>query len=229
MTGRGHGALIVFEGAEGVGKTTQIARLAARLRELGIPHVAVREPGGTSLGDEIRRLLLDPAQRIGPRAEALLFMASRAQLIDDVVRPALDSGQVVLADRFFLSTYAYQVEGRLLDEGAIRTANDFATGSLVPDLTILLDLPLGEGLARAAARGGHDRMERTGDAFHTRVTLAFRGFAAADWQEAHPECGAIELVDASGDAEEVAARVWAALAARRPETFGAPAGSKQNA
>jgi dTMP kinase len=225
----GRGALIVFEGAEGVGKTTQIALLVARLRELGIPHVAVREPGGTALGDEIRRLLLDPAERIGARAEALLFMASRAQLIDDVVRPALAAGRVVLADRFFLSTYAYQVEGRGLEERAIRATNDFATGGIVPDLTILLDLPVGEGLARAATRGGHDRMERSGDAFHTRVTLAFRDFATAGWQAAHPECGAIHLVDASGDPEEVATRVWRALASLRPETFGVRTGSKLNA
>ena len=203
----------------------------ARLRKLGIPHVAVREPGGTALGDEIRRLLLDPAGRIGARAEALLFMASRAQLIDDVVRPALAAGHVVLADRFFLSTYAYQVEGRGLGEleAEIRATNDFATGGLVPDLTILLDLPLGVGLARAASRGGPDRMEQSGDAFHTRVTLAFRDFATAGWQAAHPECGAIHLVDASGDPEEVATRVWRALAALRPETFGVRTGSKLNA
>lgn len=213
------GALVVFEGAEGVGKTTQLARLVARLRSLAIPHVAVREPGGTTAGDEIRRVLLDPQQRIGSRTEALLFMASRAQLVDDVIRPSIAEGRLVLADRFFLSTYAYQVEGRLLDEASIRATNRFATDGVTPDLTILLDLPVGEGIARATARGEHDRIEGSGDAFHTRVTLAFRAFALPEWQRAHPECGPIELVDASGDEATVAERVWSALERRFAETF----------
>src|SRR5215213_2609956 len=119
------GALIVFEGAEGVGKTTQITHLVSRMRAAGIPYLAIREPGGTPLGDEIRRLLLHPEQRIGPRAEALLFMASRAQLTEDVVLPAIANGQFVLADRFSLSTYAYQMAARGLDEAAIRITNQF--------------------------------------------------------------------------------------------------------
>ncbi len=213
------GALIVFEGAEGVGKTTQMARLVARLRARGYSHLAVREPGGTSVGDEIRRVLLDPAQRIGPRTEALLFMSSRAQLVDDIVRPAIAEGRIVLADRFFLSTYAYQVEGRQLDETAIRATNSFATDGIVPDLTVLLDLPVGEGIARAAARGEHDRIERSGDAFHARVALAFRMFASPEWQNAHPECGPIQLIDASGNEESVSERVWEALESRFAETF----------
>ena len=146
-------------------------------------------------------------------------MASRAQLVDDVVRPAIADGRVVLADRFFLSTYAYQVEGRQLDERSIRATNLFATDGVVPDLTILLDLPVGEGSVRAAARGEHDRIERSGDAFHTRVALAFRIFATPEWQVDHPECGPIHLVDASGDEEMVGERVWSALEARFPETF----------
>ncbi|GMV09994.1 MAG: thymidylate kinase [Gemmatimonadota bacterium] len=215
----GAGALIVLEGTEGVGKTTQLGRLAARMQLAGIPHSTVREPGGTPAGDEIRRLLLDPAMHIIPRAEALLFMASRAQLVDEVIRPAIARGHFVVLDRFFLSTYAYQIAGRRLAEGGVRDANAFATAGLVPDLTILLDLPDGEGFARIAARGEQDRIERSGDAFHTRVAAAFRAFAEADWQVQHPECGPVTLVDASGSVDDVAGRIWARLVARWPETF----------
>lgn len=215
----GAGALIVLEGTEGVGKTTQLGRLAARMQLAGIPHCTVREPGGTPAGDEIRRLLLDPAMHITPRAEALLFMASRAQLVDAVIRPAIARGNFVLLDRFFLSTYAYQIAGRRLDEGGVRDANAFATAGLVPDLTILLDLPDGEGFARIAVRGEHDRIERSGDEFHARVAAAFRAFTSAHWQAQHPECGPVTLVDARGSVDEVAGRIWARLAARWPETF----------
>ena len=216
---RGAGALLVFEGAEGVGKTTQIRRLCARLESLEVPFLAVREPGGTPLGNAIRTLLLDPSQRITPRAEALLFMASRAQLVDDVVLPALQEGRIVIADRFFLSTYAYQVYGRGLNEDEIRIANTFATRGLVPALTILLDLPVGEGLRRASARGDHDRMEQSGDAFLRRVTLAFRAFSSAQWQASHPECGPVVAVDASGSEDEVSSRIDALLYERLPATF----------
>lgn len=215
------GALVVFEGAEGVGKTTQMRRLVACLTALGVPHLAVREPGGTAVGDEIRRLLLDSTHGVAPRTEALLFMASRAQLVDEIVRPAIERGTFVIADRFFLSTYAYQVVGRGLEESEVRQANRFASDGVTPALTVLLDLPPGEGLDRAAARGGVDRMERSGGDFHTRVALAFREFASPAWQQAHPECGPIALVDASGSEEEVAARVWRVLHDRWPETFRA--------
>jgi dTMP kinase len=213
------GALIVVEGAEGVGKTTQIVRLADRMGAEGISHLMVREPGGTTVGDEVRRLVLDSPLGIVPRAEALLFMASRAQLVDEVIRPAVANGTFVLADRFFLSTYAYQVVGRSLDESGVRAANGFATGGLVPQLTLLLDLPIGEGIARASARSPHDRIEQSGDAFHRRVAQAFRDFADPAWQKAHPECGPLSLVDASGDADSVAERVWRVLAERWGETF----------
>lgn len=216
----GAGQLIVFEGGEGVGKSTQVALLVDRLAALGVPHLSLREPGGTALGDEIRRLLLDPARDdVAARAEALLFMASRAQLVEREIRPALGRGEVVVLDRFFLSTYAYQAAGRGLPEADVCHANRFATGGLVPDLTLLLELPAGAGLARADARGGRDRMERSGDAFHERVAAAFDEFAGAAWQGAHPECGPIERVDARGGAREVHGRVVKALASRWPETF----------
>lgn len=220
------GALVVLEGAEGVGKTTQLRRLAERIRGLGMQVQLVREPGGTPLGDEIRRLLLDAPHEVTARAEALLFMASRAQLVDDVIVPRLREGAVVLTDRFFLSTYAYQVAGRGLDEGAVRRANEFATNTLVPDLTLLLDLPVGEGTRRAAARGEPDRLERAEAEFHRRVALAFREFSSVAWQQQHPECGPIVLVDAAGTEAEVEARIGMTLAQRLPETFGPLSGSE---
>ncbi|HEX4934756.1 MAG TPA: dTMP kinase, partial [Gemmatimonadaceae bacterium] len=155
--GARRGALVVLEGAEGVGKTTQLRHLAERMRLAGVAHCTMREPGGTPVGDEIRRLLLDPAMHIVPRAEALLFMASRAQLVETVVRPAVARGEVVLLDRFFLSTYAYQIAGRGLDADGVRAANAFATVGMAPDVTLLLDLPDGEGFSRIAERGEHDR------------------------------------------------------------------------
>ncbi len=210
------GPLIVFEGAEGVGKSTQLRRLASWLESGGRVVHALREPGGTPLGDQIRHLLLDPASDIAPRAEALLFMASRAQLVQTLVRPALDAGHVVLLDRFFLSTYAYQGAGRGLPEGEVRQANGVATSGLVPDLTLLLTLPVHEGLARAEQRGGgtRDRMERNADEFHQRVSAAFARFAAPAWQAAHAECGPIVTVEASGSPDEVFARVRALVAER---------------
>jgi dTMP kinase len=206
------GRLIVFEGGEGVGKSTQLGRLLARLTAAGVRCASFREPGGTPLGDEIRRLLLDPEGHMSPRAEALLFMASRAELLRRHVRPALDAGDTVLLDRFFLSTYAYQIGGRQLHAEGVRSANALATDGLVPDLTVLLTLDAAEGLRRAGVRGATDRMERSGETFHARVEAAFHEFATAGWQQAHPECGVIVPVDAAGSEDEVAARVTGAVA-----------------
>ena len=215
------GLLIVFEGAEGAGKSTQLNRLAEWLNARGRDVVSLREPGGTAVGDEIRRVLLDPASEIAPRAEALLFMASRAQLVERRIRPSLDRGSIVLLDRFFLSTYAYQAHGRGLPEEEIRVANSMATDGLVPDLTLLLTLPVEAGLARAMERGGHDRMERADIGFHVRVTNAFGLFATQAWQRVHTECGPIDAVDGSGTETEVFARVVETLRRRWPDSFSA--------
>jgi dTMP kinase len=215
------GALVVLDGTEGAGKSTQARLLVERFQRAGLRALAVREPGGTPQGDAIRDLLLDPRRTLDARAEALLFMASRAQLVHDVIRPALDAGQVVVADRFFLATYAYQVAGRGLPEDEIRRANALATGGLVPDITLLLSLPVAEGLRRAGARGEHDRMERSGDAFHERVAAAFQAFAEPAWQATHPESGPIVLIDASGPVAAVTSRIDEALAGRWP---GLPGG-----
>lgn len=212
--------LIVFEGGEGSGKSTQLRRVSATLARRTVSHVCLREPGGTPLGTEVRRMLLDRASDVAHRAEALLFMASRAQLADREIRPALERGDVVLLDRFFLSTYAYQIAGHGLPEDEVRAANRFATGGLVPDLTLLLTYPVTDGLARAARRAtAHDRMESMGEAFHGRVAAAFGAFADPAWQRDHPECGPIVTIDAEGPEEEVTKRVAAALRARWPGTF----------
>lgn len=215
------GKLIVLEGAEGAGKTTQIRLLAERLTTAGIQCVAVREPGGTPVGDDIREILLQPERDITPATEALLFMASRAELVSREIIPSLQKGMVVLLDRFFLSTYAYQISGRGLPEAEIRAANRLATGGLVPDFTLLLDLPAAEGLSRADNRGTRDRMERADDAFHQKVGNAFREFSRQSWQHSHPECGPIKLIDATGDEQTVHRRIIGALATAFPQPFAA--------
>ena len=216
------GRLIVFEGGEGSGKSTQLRHLSRTLQQRGVAHVCLREPGGTPLGTEVRRVLLDRASDIEPRAEALLFMASRAQLVEREIRPALARGETVLLDRFFLSTYAYQIGGHGLAEAEVRAANRFATGGLVPDLTLLLSFPVAEGRARAARRAtAHDRMEAMGSDFHHRVSDAFREFATPEWQAGHPECGPVVTIVAEGSEQAVTARVMEAVAGMWPGTFSA--------
>lgn len=214
------GRLIVLEGPEGAGKTTQLRLLAELLAASGREVLTLREPGGTPLGDAIRSILLDTAHEMTPAAEALLFMASRAEIVRLKIDPALNAGVVVLMDRFFLSTYAYQIGGRGLDEQEIRQANALATGGLVPDLTIVIDVSPTDGLARAAARGKHDRMERSGDEFHSRVAGAFASFATEGWQRDHAECGPIVKIDGTGTPEIVHRRITGALARNLPIEFG---------
>lgn len=210
------GELIVFEGPEGVGKTTQAGRLAAELARRGIGCAHLREPGGTALGEAVREILLAPTQARTASSEALLFMASRAQLMSEKVRPALAAGDVVILDRFFLSTYAYQIHGRGLPENEVRAANQLAVGELVPSVTLVLRLPENDGLARADKRSGHDYMERLGDEFHTRVGTAFEDFITPEWQQRHPECGPVVAIDASGSMDDVFRRVVVAISEYAP-------------
>lgn len=208
------GRFVVLEGGDGVGKTTQLPRLVAALEAHGTRVHAIREPGGTALGDAIRTLLLDPASRIAPTAELLLFLAARAQVVRDVVRPALDAGAWVVADRFFVSTYAYQGAGHGLDLDAVRAVNALAADALVPDLTLVLHVDAHVAAARRAGRGAGDRMERHGAAFADRVAAAYRAALAPAWQAQHPECGPLVGIDADGTPEAVTARLLAAIGER---------------
>lgn len=197
------GRFIVFEGPEGSGKSTQIARLAERLRSVGREPVITREPGGTPAGEAVRSVLLDPGYRIGALAEFLLYAACRAQHVEDVISPALTAGRDVLSDRFGGASVAYQGYGRGLDLELVAEVNGLATGGLHPDLTLLLDLDPADGLRRAAARADHDRLEAESLAFHRRVREGFLEQARTDrsWR----------VIDASGSEEAVAAAVWEAV------------------
>lgn len=221
------GRLIVFEGPEGAGKTTQSHRLEEWLAARGATCVAVREPGGTALGDAIRTLVLDSGPDVGARAEALLFMASRAQVMDEVIAPALTRNATVLMDRFFLSTYAYQIAGRGLSEALVRSANELATGSHVPDLTLLLTASAEQRRVRREQRGAADRMELAGADFHARVEHAFALALTPEWQTEHPECGRIVALPADGSEAAVFDRVLAVLNAQWPELFPVPVAVSQ--
>jgi dTMP kinase len=202
------GLFVTFEGGEGSGKSTQLARLATRLESLGRHPLVAREPGGTPVAEVIRALLLDPARRPGALAEALLLEASRAELVETVLRPALDAGRVVLCDRFDDSTLAYQGGGRGLDATLLRTLNRAATGGLVPDLTLLFDLDPEVGLARrAAAAGEMNRLDRESLEFHRLVRARYLELARA-------EPARFVRLDATRPPESLEAEVWAAVEPR---------------
>jgi dTMP kinase len=203
------GFFVAFEGGEGVGKSTQIARAATWLRAHDHTVVETREPGGTPLGQELRRLVLDPAGHVTPRAEALLYAADRAHHVDTVVRPALEAGAVVLTDRYIDSTLAYQGAGRGLSVEQARVVTRWATDGLLPDLTVLLDLDPRIGLQRAGARSSFDRLEAASLAFHEAVRAGFLDLAAEAPQR-------YVVLDAAVGADVLADQVTAALAARLP-------------
>lgn len=208
------GIFITFEGPEGGGKSTQIKRLAARLEALGRIVVTTREPGGTKLGECIRGILQYDSAGEPPceRAESLLFCASRAQLVKNVIAPALEGGACVLSDRFTDSTVAYQGFGRGLPVDTLKALNAFATGGLAPDITFVLDIPTAEGRRRLAARNaaaaeGPDRFEREALEFHERMRRGFIALAA----EEPDRCF---VIDATLPQDEVAAEIWRIVEAR---------------
>jgi dTMP kinase len=209
------GPLIAFEGVEGAGKSTQLELLRRALEGRSREVVVTREPGGTPAGERIRALLLDPRVELHPRAEALLFAAARAELVENVIRPALERGAVVLCDRYLDSSLAYQGGARGLGRGPVEQVNRFATGGLLPDLVVLLDLDPADGLGRRA--GDPDRIEAQDLAFHRRVREAFRDLAAAD-----PE--RFTVIDAAAPVPKVAARVREAVLPLLTEGSGEPQG-----
>jgi dTMP kinase len=201
----GPGLLIAFEGGEGSGKSTQINALAESLRADGVNVDVTFEPGATPAGSRIRAIVLESRDDdLDDRAEALLFAADRANHVATVIRPALEQGLVVLTDRFVDSSLAYQGAGRSLSVEDVRRLSKWATGDLVPDLTVVLDIPVTDGLARAARRSAADRLEQESTAFHQRVRDAFRSYA-----DSSPE--RYLVVDARLPREDVLARVRAAV------------------
>ena len=207
------GKFITFEGGEGAGKSTQIRRLADRLAERGIGVVVTREPGGTPTAEAIRTMLLSGhAKALGPDGEAVLFAAARADHVDKVIRPALRAGRWVLSDRFTDSTRVYQGSGDGADLATLEALDRVAVGRTMPDLTVILDVPVEVGLGRAAKRqaatgGAPDRFERDAVALHDARRQAYLAIAAA-------EPDRCVVIDASGDEEATARAIWDAIAAR---------------
>jgi dTMP kinase len=199
------GRLITIEGLDGAGKTTQARGLAGELEAREVPVRLLREPGGVEVSERVRELVQDPARAVAPRAEALLYAAARAQLVEELLAPLLEAGTWVVLDRFVDSSLAYQGGGRGLGVDAVRAVNDFATGGLTPDRTVLLRVDLATGRDRQADRGADpDRLEREDGAFFDAVARVYEELAAA-------EPDRIRVVDAERAPEEVLAAVVAAV------------------
>ena len=200
--------LVTFEGIEAAGKSTLIAALNEELTTRGNVVLVTREPGGTPLGDALRGVFLDPALTVDPIAEVMLLNASRAQLVADVIAPALKARSVVLCDRFFDATVAYQGYGRGLNVDSLLEICLTATHRIAPDLTFLIDLPVEVSQARVRARGGADRLEREGTAFHQRVREGYLALA-----ERFP--GRYVVLDGTQPPDVLAAGAWGMFQQRR--------------
>jgi dTMP kinase len=173
------GCFVTLEGPEGAGKTTQVKLLSKQLDIIGVKHIVTRDPGGTPLGRQIRRILLNPENPVDPTTELLLYQADRAQHVSELILPALKSGALVICDRYTDSTIAYQGYGRNLDLKLIDELNQISTGGLRPKLTILFDIESSDGLARLHP-GGHDRLEREALEFHLKVRQGYLTLARAE-------------------------------------------------
>ena len=206
------GRFITLEGPEGAGKSTHLKALAEKLKARGIPVLTTREPGGTLLGELVRKILQfnEAGEAPVPTAELLLFLASRAQLVHNVILPALERGEWVLSDRFCDSTFAYQGYGRGMNLDELRAINAFATQTLMPDLTLLLDIPRDESRHRVAARQEQaDRFEQERDAFHVRLAEGFRQLAEQEPQR-------IRRIDSTQPQADTEAAIWSAVAPLLP-------------
>lgn len=199
-----HGLFVTLEGGEGAGKTTSLAFVRAFLEQAGKDVVVTREPGGTPLGEKIRELLLHGRDNMHVDSELLLMFAARAEHLARVVRPALAAGAVVVCDRFTDATYAYQGAGRGAADARIRVLEDWVQQGLRPDLTLLLDIPVERGLARAGERGAPDRFEREQVDFFERVRDAYLAAAAREPQR-------VRVIDAAQDIPKVELQLRAAL------------------
>jgi dTMP kinase len=206
------GLFLTFEGMDGSGKTTQMRRLGKRLRGRGRTVLETAEPGGTAIGRKIRQILLDAAsQELSPTAELLLYFASRAQNVDEAILPALERGEIVLADRFTDSTLAYQGCGRGLGAEMVLALDRIACRGLKPDLTLLINIDVETSLARARARNasrasGETRMDEQSTEFHRKVYEAYHALAARDPQR-------VRVIDGSKGLDEVAQQIWEVVSA----------------
>src|SRR5947209_6182341 len=202
---------ITFEGSEGCGKSTQVQLLATRLEILGVPFLLSREPGGTPIGESIRELLQFAPQSSGMthETEVLLFEASRAQLVREIVKPALDRGECVILDRFFDSTTVYQGVARKLDREFVGELNAFAIGDCVPDITFVVDVDLATARGRMKGPRRPDRMEQQSDEFYERVRAGYLKLA-----ESEPK--RVVMIDGSQTPEEISSKIWKTLVNRFP-------------
>jgi len=209
------GFFVVLEGPEGAGKSTLATALAARMRDHGLEPVLVREPGGTRAGELARQALLDPDHPVGPVAELFFYLAARAELVGQVIRPALAAGQVVLSDRFSLSTEAYQIAGRGLDRDLVQVANTAATGGLRPDLTLVIDLAPEIGRARQVQAGKRlDRLDQESLDFHRKVATYYLAARGGDVQHL------VQHLDGTLSPSQLLDAAWSALSSARAAIFG---------
>ena len=202
---------ITFEGSEGCGKTTQVEKLAERLARSGVTHLVTREPGGTPIGETIRELLQFAPHNssMTPETELFLFEASRSQLVREIIKPALERGMCVIADRFFDSTTVYQGAARKLDRKIVDRLNAFAVGDCVPDITFVLDVDAATAESRMRQPRAPDRMEQQPAEFYERVREGYRQLAAHDAKR-------IVLIDGSRNVDQIENEIWETLSSRFP-------------